>query len=66
MEITHNQSESLTTMLYLVCDVCDMTAMIVSTATGERAWQDHMNEHAQGSTAHAYTWTILPIPYEDD
>lgn len=48
-------------MIHFECQVCHMSATVVSTPAGELAWLDHMNTHAMKDDFKAWTWTVLPL-----
>lgn len=60
------QGELSTPMIHVLCGVCGMSGTFVRTATGERAWSDHMEIHDDPECFDAWTWEVnrLPFPHE--
>lgn len=53
-----------TSMVHYACEACDMTATMVVTPAGTRAWWQHMRTHeANEQQYRAYQWTVMALPF---
>lgn len=51
-----------TAMILYECGVCGIQATMVRTATGDLAWLDHMENHAQKRQYRCWTWNVVQLP----
>ena len=54
-----------TSMAHFECYHCGITATIVVTEAGARAWQDHMDLHGPEAPYGCWTWTVQQLPFTD-
>jgi len=52
-------------MVHLLCKRCGMSATMVVTDTGKRAWSDHMRIHDDELAYEAWQWMVVPLPFRD-
>lgn len=64
MQNVQNDSRE-TQMLHFACNVCGITATIVSTQTGRLAWLDHMENHAQKTNYDVWAWTVMQLGLDE-
>jgi hypothetical protein len=50
-----------TAMVHYECNVCGITATVVSTPSALLAWCDHMETHAWKKGYDVWTWTVLHL-----
>nr|CRY97272.1 hypothetical protein [uncultured prokaryote] len=55
-----------TLMVHYLCRGCGMSATMVNTPTGQRAWSDHMDSHEDHSMYDQWIWYVVPLPLEVD
>jgi len=59
-----NEKNQTTDMRHMLCRACGMSATIVVTDTGLRAWDDHMETHEDPTDFEIWTWGAVRLPFE--
>jgi hypothetical protein len=52
-------------MVHRLCKTCGMSATMVVTRTGERAWRDHLDTHGPEADEDVWTWHVERLPEPD-
>lgn len=53
-----------TPMFHFLCKECGVSATIVDTPTGRRAWADHMRLHPEPGHFETWAWEVVPLDLE--
>jgi len=60
-----NDMGGAVTMVRYECCECDMGATCVLNEASATAWHDHMLNHVSVTHFQAWTWTVLPLVFDD-